>query len=216
MKINEVEQTIGITKKNIRFYEQEGLLNPSRNLSNGYRDYSETDLETLRQIKLLRKLDIPLEEIRRLQSGSFTLEDCLRRHLIVLDRKQKNLEANVKFCHRLLSEDTTLNNLQTQELLTEMEDLEKGGTKFMDIQRKDKRRRMKGAFTGALFAILFMAMFLGIILWAAVVDSGDAIPLPILAILLAIPLLGIIGTLTALRERIKEIEGGELDEASKY
>ena len=86
----------------------------------------------------------------------------------------------------------------------------------MDIQRKDKRRRMKGAFTGALFAILFMAMFLGIILWAAVVDSGDAIPLPILAILLAIPLLGIIGTLTALRERIKEIEGGELDEASKY
>lgn len=216
MKINEVEQTIGITKKNIRFYEQEGLLNPSRNLSNGYRDYSETDLETLRRIKLLRKLDIPLEEIRRLQSGSFTLEDCLRRHLIVLDRKQKNLEANVKFCHRLLSEDTTLNNLQTQELLTEMEDLEKGGTKFMDIQRKDKRRRMKGAFTGALFAILFMAMFLGIILWAAVVDSGDAIPLPILAILLAIPLLGIIGTLTALRERIKEIEGGELDEASKY
>lgn len=216
MKINEVEQTIGITKKNIRFYEQEGLLNPSRNLSNGYRDYSETDLETLRQIKLLRKLDIPLEEIRRLQSGSFTLEDCLRRHLIVLDRKQKNLEANVKFCHKLLSEDTTLNNLQTQELLTEMEDLEKGGTKFMDIQRKDKRRRMKGAFTGALFAILFMAMFLGIILWAAVVDSGDAIPLPILAILLAIPLLGIIGTLTALRERIKEIEGGELDEASKY
>ena len=216
MKINEVEQTIGITKKNIRFYEQEGLLNPSRNLSNGYRDYSETDLETLRQIKLLRKLDIPLEEIRRLQSGSFTLEDCLRRHLIVLDRKQKNLEANVKFCHRLLSEDTTLSNLQTQELLTEMEDLEKGGTKFMDIQRKDKRRRKKGAFTGALFAILFMAMFLGIILWAAVVDSGDAIPLPILAILLAIPLLGIIGTLTALRERIKEIEGGELDEASKY
>ena len=51
MKINEVEQAIGITKKNIRFYEQEGLLNPSRNLSNGYRDYSEEDLETLRQIK---------------------------------------------------------------------------------------------------------------------------------------------------------------------
>lgn len=216
MKINEVEQTIGITKKNIRFYEQEGLLNPSRNLSNGYRDYSEADLETLRQIKLLRKLDVPLEEIRRLQSGSFTLEDCLHRHLIVLGRKQKNLEANVKFCHRLLSENAGLNSLQTQDLLTEMEHLEKGGTKFMDIQRKDKQQRKKGAFTGALFAILFMAMFLGIILWAVITTPGGSPPLPILAILLAIPLLGIIGTLTALRERIKEIEGGELDEASKY
>ena len=37
MKINDVEQILGITKANIRFYEKEGLLNPSRN-ENGYRD----------------------------------------------------------------------------------------------------------------------------------------------------------------------------------
>lgn len=216
MRINEVEQAIGITKKNIRFYEQEGLLCPSRNLSNGYRDYSEEDLETLRQIKLLRKLDIPLEEIRRLRSGDLTLEDCLRRHLIVLDRKQKNLEANAKFCHRLLMENAELNTLRLQELLTEMEHLEKGGTKFMDIKGKDKQKRRKGAFTGALAAILFMAVFLGIILWAAVANPESAPPLPLLVLLFAIPVLGIIGTLAALKERIKEIEGGELDEASKY
>lgn len=216
MKINEVEQAIGITKKNIRFYEQEGLLNPSRNLSNGYRDYSEEDLEVLRQIKLLRKLDIPLEEIRRLQSGNLTLEDCLRRHLIVLDRRQKNLDANVKFCHRLLSENAELGALQMQELLTEMENLEKGGTKFMDIQKWDKQQRKKGALIGALSAILFMAVFLGIMLWAASTEPASAPPLLLLLVLLAIPILGIIGTLAALRERLKEIEGGELDEASKY
>lgn len=216
MRINEVEQTIGITKKNIRFYEQEGLLNPSRNLSNGYRDYSEEDLETLRRIKLLRKLDIPLEEIRRLQAGNLTLDDCLRRHLIVLDRRQENLAANVKFCHRLLSENTGLDGLRMQELLTEMEHLEKGGTKFMDIQRRDKQQRLKGAFIGAMFAILFMALILGLFLWAAIIDPASAPPLPILALLLAIPVLCIIGTLAALGERIKEIEGGELDEASKY
>ena len=37
-----------------------------------------------------------------------------------------------------------------------------------------------------------------------------------MAVLLIIPILGIIGTITALKERLKEIEGGELDEASKY
>ena len=31
MKINQVEQLVGITKKNIRFYEKEGLLSPERN-----------------------------------------------------------------------------------------------------------------------------------------------------------------------------------------
>ena len=216
MRINEAEQAIGITKKNIRFYEQEGLLNPSRNLSNGYRDYSQQDIEILRQIKLLRKLDIPLEEIRRLLTGNLTLEDCLRRHLIVLERRQKNLESNARFCHRLLSENVELNALQTQDLLTEMEDLEKGGTKFMDIRKEDRRQRKKGALIGAVIAIFFMAVFLGILLWAYFIDPAQAPPLVIILLLAAMPVLGIIGTLAALIERLKEIKGGELDEASKY
>jgi DNA-binding transcriptional MerR regulator len=77
MKINEVEAQVGITKKNIRFYEEEGLLTPRRNRENGYRDYGEAELRTLRQIKLLRKLGLPLEEIRRLQAGVLTVSDAM-------------------------------------------------------------------------------------------------------------------------------------------
>ena len=61
MKINEVETAVGVTKKNIRFYEEEGLISPRREPGNGYRSYSEADVERLRRIKLLRKLlDVPL------------------------------------------------------------------------------------------------------------------------------------------------------------
>ena len=35
MKINEVEALVGITKKNIRFYEEQGLLSPRRDSSKG-------------------------------------------------------------------------------------------------------------------------------------------------------------------------------------
>ena len=72
LKINEVEALVGITKKNIRFYEAEGLLCPQRNSENGYRNYGDEDVETLRRIKLLRKLGLPLEEIRSLQTGRLT------------------------------------------------------------------------------------------------------------------------------------------------
>ena len=51
-KINEVEALVGITKKNIRFYEAEGLLSPRRNSQNGYRDYGEEEVDALRHIKL--------------------------------------------------------------------------------------------------------------------------------------------------------------------
>ena len=118
MKINEVEQAVGITRKNIRFYEEQGLLKPGR-AANGYREYTEEDLQVLLKVKLLRKLAIPLEEIRRLQSGHLTLEDCLRRHLITLERESKNLEAMEKFCGRILSEDLTLGSLPADRLLTE-------------------------------------------------------------------------------------------------
>ena len=58
MKINEVEAAVGVTKKNIRFYEEEGLISPRREPGNGYRSYSAADVERLRRIKLLRKLDV--------------------------------------------------------------------------------------------------------------------------------------------------------------
>ena len=44
----------------IRFYEAEGLLAPRRNSENGYRDYGDAEVQVLLQIKLLRKLGVPL------------------------------------------------------------------------------------------------------------------------------------------------------------
>ena len=48
MKINEVEALVGVTKKNIRFYEEQGLLSPRRNSENGYRDYGDAEVEASR------------------------------------------------------------------------------------------------------------------------------------------------------------------------
>ena len=81
MKINEVEAAVGVTKKNIRFYEEEGLISPRREPGNGYRSYSEADVERLRRIKLLRKLDVPLAEIRQMLEGECTLAEGMTRQL---------------------------------------------------------------------------------------------------------------------------------------
>ena len=75
MKINEVEALAGITKKNIRFYEDQGLLCPRRNAENGYRDYGEEDVKVLLRIRLLRKLGLPIEEIRQMLQGVQTVGD---------------------------------------------------------------------------------------------------------------------------------------------
>ena len=76
MTIQEVERQSGMTRANIRFYEEKGLLTPQRQ-PNGYRDYSAADVETLQRVRLLRSLDISIDTIRALQSGERTLEAVL-------------------------------------------------------------------------------------------------------------------------------------------
>ena len=124
LKINEVEALVGITKKNIRFYEEKGLLSPSRNSENGYRDYGEAEVAVLQRIKLLRKLGVPIEEIRRMQQGTQTVGDGMRRHLITLEREQRNLEESVRLCELLKERTEPLNELDAQSVLVEMEKLE--------------------------------------------------------------------------------------------
>ena len=82
MKINEVEALVGITKKNIRFYEEKGLLSPRRNSENGYRDYGQAEVDELQRIKLMRKLGVPLDfpvtEVSVNGKTAYSVgEDCL-------------------------------------------------------------------------------------------------------------------------------------------
>ena len=100
MKINEVEAAVGVTKKNIRFYEEEGLITPSREPGNGYRSYSQADVERLRRIKLLRKLDVPLAEIREMLEGQKTLAEGMAQQLERLSTRRKDLDEAIGFCTR--------------------------------------------------------------------------------------------------------------------
>ena len=71
MRINEVERLVGVSKKSIRYYEEEGLLTPARENGNGYRSYSDADVRALRTIRLLRRLGIPPEIIRQVSIAMY-------------------------------------------------------------------------------------------------------------------------------------------------
>lgn len=103
MTIKELEETLGMTRANIRFYEQEGLLSPARN-PNGYRDYSREDVATLQKIKLLRELDVDLDTIRALQSGEQTLSQVLKDQLARLEADETALTGARTVCAQLRRE----------------------------------------------------------------------------------------------------------------
>lgn len=213
MKINEVEQQVGITKKNIRFYEQQGLLNPKRNIENGYREYAEEDVDILKKIKLLRKLSLPIEEIRKIQCGDLLLEDALQRQLIVLEREQSNLQEMSGLCRVLMEDHCQYQSLSSDKYLERMVEMEREGTKFSNAGNHDVIRKKRGSIIAACVFILIMVFLIGFMIWGYTVDP---IPNVLFAVFVLVPIVIILAIIIALVQRIREIEGGEEDVARKY
>lgn len=216
MKINEVEAQVGVTKKNIRFYEEQGLLAPRRNAANGYREYSEGDVAALRRIKLMRKLGVPIAEIRQMQEGIHTVGDGMRRHLVTLEREKRNLEQAQRICEQLRENETLLGELDAESLLAEMERLEQAGATFQNKQTRDIGIRYAAPVAVAAVIVLFLASVTAVEVWAFYADPANSPPLPLALVFAAAPVVVIAGVLLALYQRIKEIMKGEFDDAKKY
>lgn len=213
MKINEVEKAVGITKKNIRFYEQQGLLKPSRNAENGYRNYTEEDVAVLHKIKLLRKLLIPIDEIRKLQGNLLSLSDCLERHVIYLSHEEKNLAIIKQMCGKIRDQESDLDSLNAIVYLTEMKQIEKEGMRFLNVAVQDTKKKKAGPWIAAMVMMILMGLVIALFIWS---ETEDPLPTGIFVVILCIPIVVMIGVLLALRQRLAEIERGEEDEASKY
>ena len=214
MKIYQVEELVGITKKNIRFYEDKGLLNPDRNPENDYREYSLADVHILEKIKLLRKLNVPIEEIKLLQNGKLSISQCMIQQIERFENEEKNAQIMKEFCERLKNETEDVNSLDASKYLMEMDKMEKQGTKFTDIENQDINRKKKtGAIVGAAIFITLILLVFGSLIHLIVTQS-----IPILPVLIpGIIFIGmLVGTLVMLFQRIKEIDSNEEFEARKY
>ena len=117
MNIKEMEERSGLPRSGIRFYESEGLLSPARS-ANGYRDYSESDLETLLKIKRLRALGLTLSEIRSVQSGASTLAGELSKALARLGEQRGGLAGAEAECRAMLASGADWDSLLTSGAYT--------------------------------------------------------------------------------------------------
>ena len=114
MTIKELEVRLGISRANIRFYEKEGLLRPTRR-ANGYRDYSQEDAAALEKIALLRRLGMPVETIRQVQTGELPLQTALQRQDQALKALQMESWQARRLCTAMLEEQVTYAALEPEK-----------------------------------------------------------------------------------------------------
>lgn len=98
MLLKELIQQVDLSRRAVKYYEEQGLLKVEKD-ENGYRNYSEENLLTLKEISAYRKLGIGIADIRTLlkHEDRDLLEKIYEEKAASLLERKKELDALEKF-----------------------------------------------------------------------------------------------------------------------
>ncbi|MTI49948.1 MAG: MerR family transcriptional regulator [Firmicutes bacterium] len=102
MLIKEVCESCKLTKKAIEYYEKQGLVKP-KILPNGYRDYDERDVAILKEISVLRKLDISIPDIQNILNNTDKTA-ALSKCMYLLDLKIEKEKVQRSYMKHLIND----------------------------------------------------------------------------------------------------------------
>ncbi len=101
MQIGEVEKITGLSSKAIRLYEEKGLVAVKRK-DNAYRDYDDTCVIRLKQIKMFRDVGIGISQICLYYNGVISLEELVNERIDRIRKESSYSREQLEQCHQLL------------------------------------------------------------------------------------------------------------------
>lgn len=165
MKINEVAKLTGVSVRTLQYYDEIGLLIPKK-LDNGYRDYSDENLDKLQKILFYRFLKFKLNDIKGLLDGDIDglkiLE--LQRELILKEKEKfeiilNNIEKTIKTYkgEQTMTIEEKFNGFKKEDLNKyEEQAIEKYGKET--IEESKKRQSDKEDIVAEKFNSVFCSM----------------------------------------------------------
>jgi len=109
-RIKRVSDLTGISVRTLHYYDEIGLLKPSKFTDSGYRLYDDEALQTLQQILFFKELDLPLKEIKEIMDNpNFDKSQALESHKRLLILKRNRLNNLIELINKTLKGESTMN-----------------------------------------------------------------------------------------------------------
>jgi DNA-binding transcriptional MerR regulator len=139
MKINELEDLLGVSKATIRYYEDQGLVTPPRT-DNGYREYSDEEVQLFQKIIVLRKLGLGIPEIRDLIDGKAELHDVLEYNMERLRTRRDEIASAIELCGKIEAESNDFASIDSPKYLKHIYENEQKGAHFAETKEISVRQ----------------------------------------------------------------------------
>jgi DNA-binding transcriptional MerR regulator len=117
-QIGELARATGLTVRTLHHYDEIGLLVPSERTQAGYRLYGEQDVRRLYEIRALRDLGIPLDEIPDALDGD--VRDTIGRHLERVEQELEQARRLQSLLQRILDAETEASSHDYMEAIEAM------------------------------------------------------------------------------------------------
>lgn len=102
MSVHEVAELTGITARTLHYYDEIGLLKPTKVTEAGYRMYDDKALSRLQNILLFRELEFPLKEIKEiLNSPNFDPSEVIAQQIELLELQYKHIGELITFTREI-------------------------------------------------------------------------------------------------------------------
>jgi len=98
VRIKEVSRITGLTEKTIGFYEEKQLIHPEQTRIKIFRSYTEDDIDRLKLVACLRKLDFSISDIITMQDDRERIPGVLRSYQ---EKNAADLEFKARVMERL-------------------------------------------------------------------------------------------------------------------
>ncbi len=103
-KIGDLSEKTGISTEAIRYYERIGLIPEPQRADNGYRVYTQPDVERLNFIRRARALDIALDEIDEILAFRERDEPPCSHVMMVMERRIEEIENRIRDLQKMRDE----------------------------------------------------------------------------------------------------------------
>jgi DNA-binding transcriptional MerR regulator len=129
--VKQVSDLTGISVRTLHYYDEIGLLKPSKVTEAGYRLYDEGALEMLQQILFFKELDLPLKEVKQIiTSPDFDRMQALKNHKRLLILKRNRLDNLIGLVDKILEggNDMSFKEFDMSEYINALEEFKKEHT----------------------------------------------------------------------------------------
>ncbi|ASS99766.1 MULTISPECIES: MerR family transcriptional regulator [Geobacillus] len=144
--IGEITKKTGVSIRTLRYYDEIGLLQPTKDPSSRHRIYTEEDILQLHKIMSLKFIGLSLEEIRQYihqPTYDLTLKETLMLEKNMLEQKRRQLERSIQaieYAITLLEEEGEIDSLLLMSLIRSIQtedDQKRLMTQYLDQETVD-------------------------------------------------------------------------------